>query len=110
MARSTHFIQAGAAKIGFITEDNYTEIGPTLGVSKLAGTDTVDAVSTIGNLLKMGQALRLRIRYKEGSKVKSSLVVCDIDKAPSAIVGIRGKGYGGGIILSASIPRRRRLV
>jgi hypothetical protein len=109
MARLTHFIQSGAAKVGFITEDNYSDIGSTLGIAKLASADLVDAFSTVGNLLKSGQALRLRIRYKEGTKVKSASVICDIDKAAGAVAAIRGKNYSGGVILSASIPRRRRL-
>ena len=80
-----------------------------LELPRLAAADSVDAFSTIGNLLKTGQAFRLRVRYKEGTKIKAANVVCDIDKASGAIAKLRGKSYGGGTILSASIPRRRRL-
>jgi hypothetical protein len=110
MTRAIHWIQDGVNKIGFVTEDNYSDIGPVVGVAKLGSADTsVKGANNISNLVKAGQVVRLRIRYKEGTKTKSGLIVCSIDKVASAIAGIRGKGYSGGTILSASIPRRRHL-
>lgn len=112
MAQAVHFITVGAnnAKIGFVTVDGYSDIGPVVGVSKLGNADSVDAVSRVGDMLRAGQALRIAVRYKEGTEIKRSVVLCDVDKAPSAIAGLRGKGFSGGTILSASFPRRRRFI
>ena len=111
MARAVHFIQVGAgnSKIGFTTDDVYSEIGPVLGVSKLGANDNVDQLVEVGQLTKSGAALRLKVRYTVGTEVKRGTVICDIDKAPSAVAGLRGKSFRGGTIASATIPRRRRL-
>lgn len=109
--REIHWIQVGSgtAKIGFSAPDVYSEIGSVLGVTKLAGSDTVDSVARVGDMIRQGQAMRLRVRYEEDGEVKTSTVICDIDKAPSAIAGLRGKSFAGGTIKSANIMRRRRL-
>jgi hypothetical protein len=111
MARAVHFIQAGSgqAKIGFVTTDAYSDIGPVLGISKLGNADTVDAVSRVGDLFLTGQALRMVVRYRVGTEMKTSRIICDVDKAPSARAGLIGKTFNGGQITSASFPRRRRL-
>lgn len=111
MARKTHWIAVGAAKVGFVSEDHYSSIGPTVGVTVLADADKIDALSTVGNLFRTGQAIRLKVRYKtEDDEIKTSSIVCDIDKAASAIPALRGMAFKeGSTIQSASIPRRRRL-
>lgn len=109
MNKKLHWIQVGTAKVGFLAQDNYSDIGPVVGVAKLADADRVDAVSTVGNLFKSGQAVRLKVRFRVGTQYNVGSIVCDIDKAPSAIGGLIGKTYRGGEITSASIPRRRRL-
>lgn len=109
MAKVTHWIQVGTAKIGFLAQDNYSSIGPVVGITKLAAGDHVDAMSTVGNLFKSGTALRMKIRYKAGSSTKTASIVCDINKAASAVGGLIGTSYKGGTVSSASLPRRRRL-
>lgn len=109
MEREIHWIQSGTAKIGFAVPDVYSGIGPEVGISKLANGDKVDSVVRVGDAIRQGQILRLRVRYTAGTEVKSSFILCDIDKAPSAIAGLRGKAYKGGEIKSANIIRRRRL-
>lgn len=109
MEREIHWIQSGTAKIGFAAPDVYSDIGPVVGVSKLADEDTVDAMVRVGDAIRQGQVMRLRVRYEEGDEVKSSFILCDIDKAATAIAGLRGKSYKGGEIKSANIIRRRRL-
>lgn len=112
MAREIHWISVGAnnAKIGFVSEDIYSDIGPVVGVTKLGNADSVDAVSRVGDMLRAGQALRIAIRYEEEGEMKRSVILCDVDKAPSAIAGLRNKSFSGGTIKSASFPRRRRLI
>lgn len=104
-----HWVANGAAKIGFLAPDVYGAIGPELGVTKLGNADKVDALVDIGDAIKQGTVMRLRVRYKVGNVTKSSTVICDIDKAPSAIASLRGKSFKGGEIKSANIMRRRRL-
>ena len=110
MARKTHYVLSGTAKIAFVTEDNYAIIGAATGVFLLAPNEAVDAVSTVGNLFRYGQAMRLVVRYKNNAgKVKTARIICDIDKAPTAIAALRNQSFKGGTIQSVAIPRRRRL-
>lgn len=104
-----HWVQVGVAKIGFLAPDVYGVIGADLGVTKLGNADKVDALVDIGDAIRQGSIMRLRVRYKVGNTKKTSTVICDIDKAPSAIASIRTKSFKGGEITSANIMRRRRL-
>ena len=103
-----NWVQVGTAKVGFRSPDNYSSIGAVVGVTKLASGDKVDALSRVGDLIAQGQAMRLRIRYGSGGTTKSAYVICDLDKAPSAVAGLVGVAYKSGTIKSANIMRRRR--
>ncbi len=109
--RAIHWITtgSGAEKAGFVTSDVYSEIGAVLGVTKLADADTAD-MNSVSNLIRYGKMMRLRVRYEDADgDMASATVLCDIDKAPTAIAGLRGKSFKGGTIRSANIIRRRRL-
>jgi hypothetical protein len=110
MAREVYYIlaQNNAAKVGFVSPSDYATIGSVVGVAKAVAADEV-ILSRVGDLLRSGQVLRMKVRYKEGTVTKSGSILCDIDKATTALAGLRGKAYSGGVIQSASIPRRRRL-
>jgi hypothetical protein len=110
--REIHWIQAGAgnAKIGFSAPDVYSDIGSVVGVTKLGNADTVDSLGRVGDMIRQGQVMRLRIRYEDtDGEMASAFIICDLDKAPSAIAALRNKSFQGGTIKSANIMRRRRL-
>lgn len=106
-----HFLQIGASnsKIGVNLPDFYTDIGPVVGVSKLAANDTLDLASTVGALISKGTAAHVYIRYDTGTQIKTGKILCDIDKVSTALPQLIGKQYNGGTIRSASFRRRRRL-
>ena len=88
-------------------------IGSAMGITKIdpateINPDDYDSL-TIGEGLKAGMLLRMRISYEDGTKTKSARIVCPIDKAKAAKASLLGKTYKGKNIISAGIPRRRRL-
>lgn len=109
MARVTHFFQSNAAKIGLTLPDFYTDIGPVVGMARLGANDAVDALVSVGEALRQGLVVRMKLSYTLGTEKKVASIVCDIDKSPTAKAGLIGKQYNGGTITSASFPRRRRL-
>ena len=108
-----HFVLVGATKVGVVLPDVYegngSNIAGIVGVQKVTDTEQPDAASSVGNLIKKAQALRIRIRYVSGTKVKTANLICDIQKATSATVALVGKTFKGGEIKSAYFPRRARV-
>jgi hypothetical protein len=114
MAREVHWISVGAnnSKVGFLaSEDSYEDISDIVGITKLEEGETISLFQPRSlELVRQGLAIKLRIRYDAGEgQYKNSFVLCDIDKAPTAVAALRGKPFKGGTIKSANITRRRRL-
>lgn len=111
--RKLHTIMAGATKVAVILPDIYQEIGSTVGIDQPTGTagSGADTSARPADLLKSGQALKIRVRYlATGSAFgKTSDVLCDIDKAKTAVAELMGKTFKGGTIKSAYFARRARL-
>lgn len=93
---------------------DYT-IGSALKISKLADNATIpDNADTIevGDGIKNGQLIRLRLSYKDvtdNNKSKSASIICPIDQASTAKAGLMARKYKGSKVTSAAVPRRRRL-
>lgn len=104
-----HWIQTGTSgKTGFLTADIYQSIGADVGITKLASADKVDNVVRIGDAIRQGLMMRLRVRYTTGTETKSCTILCDIDKVPSAIAALITRPFKTGEIRSVAIMRRRR--
>ena len=109
MANEAHFVLVGrlnGSKVGVMLPDKYSEIGPIIGVTKLGDADTVDLFTTVGELVRGGNVIHMKLRLAGG---KTGTIIADIDKAQNARGQLKGKTWGGVEILSASIPRSRRL-
>lgn len=112
--RKPHTILVGATKVAVLLPDVYQSIGAIVGVDAVAdgAASGADTSASPSDLLKSGQALRIRIRYTGGvgTPSKTSDVLCDIDKAKTAVTDLVGKTFKtGGLIKSAYFPRRARL-
>lgn len=90
-----------------------SNIGSAMGISKIFPETEIDPdkydTVTVSDGLKNGVLVRLRISYDDGTKNKSARIICPVDKAKVAICALLGKIYKGKIVVSAGIPRRRRL-
>ena len=106
--KQPHVLTVGATKVGVILSDVYAGIETIVGVDKISPTNRPDTSSSAADLLKSGQALRIRIRYVAGTKARTADVLCDVDKAKTAVSELVGKTYRGGAIRSAYFARRAR--
>jgi hypothetical protein len=86
--------------------------GAVFGLTKLADNfvpDEDDAGITVSEGLKTGKLVRVRLSYKDGTKFKSARVVCPTARLEAALQSASTRKYKGKDIISAGIPRRRRL-
>jgi hypothetical protein len=108
-----HQVLVGATQIGVLVPDVYegngSNIADVVGVQKVAAGSSPDASSTVANLQRKGQALKMKVRYQSGTSVKTATIICDVNKAATASVQLVGKTFRGGEIKSAYFPRRARL-
>ena len=108
-----HYVTVGTTRIGVVLPDVYegngSNIATIVGVNKVTDAELPQAASTVGNLIRKAQALRIKVRYVVGTKVKTASLICDVGKATSATVALVGKAFRGGEIKSAYFPRRARL-
>ncbi|HEY9711316.1 MAG TPA: hypothetical protein V6D48_24110 [Oculatellaceae cyanobacterium] len=102
----------GTTKVAVIVSDVYnnngSSIGNTVGVEPVSDANKPDTSSTSSDLLRSGQALKIRVRYNDGAKPRTADVLCDIDKAKTAVAELVGKTFRNGTIRSAYFPRRAR--
>ena len=111
--RVGHVLTVGATKVGVIVSDVYdgngSNIGNVVGVEKITGNNRPDTSNSSSDLLRSGQALRIRISYGEGARARRADILCDIDKAKTAISELPGKTFRNGTIRTAYFARRMRL-
>lgn len=112
-----HVITVGATKIVIKAPDIYEDIGTIVGVNKVtAGTASgADASSRASELLRSGQAVKVRVRYgvavvpgTPAGPTKTADIICDVEKAPTVVNDLLGKSFKGATIRSAVFPRRAR--
>jgi hypothetical protein len=102
-----HVISVGGAKVGVMLPDSYDSIKTVVGVEKTSSTNLPDVTADIKNLLRNGQVIRLRIRYKNArGKFTTSDILCDKDKVAGATADLLNKQYNGATILRAYSPMR----
>lgn len=99
----------------FYDDGDNSNIGSAMSITKLTADDEIGAdedTIQVGDSIKTGKLLRLRLTYKDsenGNVSRSAQVICPVDKAKSAITAVLTKKYRGGNITAAGVPRRRRL-
>jgi len=103
-----HVMTVGAVKIGVKLPDVYDGIASAVGIRQDTG-DPPDIVMGANDLVRNGQAIRIRISYPSGTRAKYGTVLCAIDEAKTAVGNLIGKTYRGGTIKTAGFPTRRRL-
>jgi hypothetical protein len=102
-----HIISVGGAKVGVMLPASYDSIKTIVGVEQASSSNLPDVTADIKNLLRNGQVIRLRIRYKNAKgKSATSSILCDKDKVAGAAADLINKQYNGGTILSAYSPMR----
>lgn len=108
--RVPHLVGTGANAVVVSLPDVYGSIASVVGVAKLEGDPPNDASGgEVSDLMRGGQAIKIRISYKVGTKRKTSDVVCAVDKIKTAIQALPSKNFNGGDVIRAYFPRRRRL-
>lgn len=105
-----HTITVGTQKVVVYLADIYENIGPVIGVAKLADDAEIDFDAEINDLIKRGQAVRVRVGYgAEGAaRLKYAYVVCDIDNAKN-VGKMIGKQFKNAEVQTVGFRRRRRL-
>lgn len=111
-----HYFTEGSTRFILSLPDVYGgngyTIGQALGITKAPDgfvADDDDAGLSVSEGLRTGKLVRLRLSYREGSRSKSTKIVCPTGKVSTAINSIQGKTYDSKKVISAGIPRRRRL-
>jgi hypothetical protein len=99
-----HILTSGGTKIGISEPDKYEGIKDIVGIRKAESGDTVDDSATISELKKRGKAMTLAAIDVDKKQHK---ILCAIDKVAAAISTLKGKSFGGKVIKSVSVPRRR---
>lgn len=108
--RVPHLVGSGANAVVVSLPDVYGQIASTVGVKKLESDPPEDASGgEVSDLMRGGQALKIRISYKVGTKRKTSDILCAVDKIKTAMPALPSKNFNGGDIIRAYFPRRRRL-
>lgn len=108
--RIPHLVGTGGNAVVVSIPDLYDSIGSVVGVAKLTGEPPDGAGGgEVSDLMKNGQAIRIRIAYKIGTKRKTADILCAVDKIKTAIHALPSKTFNGGDVISAFFPRRRRL-
>lgn len=108
ITKSMHILSSGGVKIGVILPELYGKVGNALGIDPTPSGDP-DIVQTVRQLLRSGNAIKIRIRYPSGNKAKTADLICSIDNAKTATGKLINLTYRDGAIRSAYFPSRRRL-
>lgn len=105
-----HTITVGTQKVVVYLADVYGSIGAVIGVDKLSDNATIEFDAEVNDLIKRGQALRVRVGYggEGAARLKYAYVVCDIDNAKN-IGKMIGKNFKGATVQTVGFRRRRRL-
>lgn len=104
-----HTITVNGQKTVVHLADIYQNIGAVVGVNKLSDDAQIENAADITDLIKLGQAIKVRVGYgAEGARLKYSYVFCDIDNAKNMGKMI-GKGFKNAEVQTVGIRRRRKL-
>jgi hypothetical protein len=113
MPRSAHQVDTnGTGKLIMSLPDGKYDatIGPIVGITKLSGAPPAGSFSeTSVNGVRKGLLGSVKISYRVGTKRKSTNLLCSLEKIDTCTTELPGKAYGGGTIVSARFPVRRRL-
>lgn len=109
-ARVPHKVVVGTTSVGVYLLDEYSSIGPLVGVTKVSDTDIPAISGTVSDLVRRGAIARLKIGYEgTGGRRKYAHIICDLDKVKTAVSTLPGKSFKSGTIKSAFFGQRRRL-
>lgn len=106
--RVPHVVSIGTNKYAVDLPDIYDSISSVVGVSQATASDTFVGGGSAAQLIRQGQAIRINVRYLDGTKTKTTSILCDIDKAAGAVKALKGKTIANMTIKSACLPRRAR--
>lgn len=108
--RVPHLVGTGSNSVVVSLPDVYGQIGSSVGVAKLEGEPPEGASGgEVSDLMRGGQAIKVRISYKIGTKRKTADILCAVDKIKTGLHALPSKTFNGGDIIRAYFPRRRRL-
>lgn len=98
----------------FYDDGSNSNIGEAVGLTKIKDEDDLTGMDTVtvSEGLLTGKLIRIRIGFSgqnTNNRTKSANIICPIDNAKTAIGTIYKKKYRGNDVVSAGIPRRRRL-
>lgn len=102
--RVLHIVKVGTVKIGIQEPDSYGDIADLVGIKKAEKSDQVDDSGNISELKQRGKLITFTARVAGG---KTRRIQCSIEKAAAASAGLKGKSFGGLVIESVSIRRKR---
>lgn len=105
-----HVVGTGSNAVIIALPDVYGSIGSSVGVNKLTGDRPAGASSaTVKSAMKDGSAIKVRISYMEGTKRRTSDILCSVEDIKVALPLLPGKTYSSQTIKTAYFPRRMRL-
>lgn len=108
IAKAPHTLTVGATKVGVILPDQYAGLSSVLGIDKVTTGNKPDLSSSVRDLMRSGQALKIRVSYAVGTRRVTTDLLCAIDKAKTAVTELVGKTIRGSTIKTAYFPQRAR--
>lgn len=115
LEKSPYSIQVGSeTRIVQLNESSYKDIAQYVGLRAIAGKAPDGAKhGNVSQLLLDGQIAKVRISYIKTvgntQRYRTADIICDLDNYKTAIGILPGKTYRSSKIISAFIPRRRKL-
>lgn len=113
MAKTAHQVDtAGTGKlIMSLPAGKYdATIGPIVGITALTGAPPAGSFSETSVAgVRKGLLGSVRVGFRVGTKLKYTRLLCSLEKIDTCTAELPGKAYGGGTIVSAAFPTRRRL-
>jgi hypothetical protein len=105
-----HIVGSGSSAVIIALPDVYGSIGSAVGVNKLTGARPDGASgATVRSAMRDGSVIKVRISYMEGTKRRTSDILCSVDDIKTALSILPGKTYASQTVKTAYFPRRMRL-
>jgi hypothetical protein len=108
ITKAPHTITVGTTKVGLILPDQYSGLSSVLGIDKVTTGNKPELSSSPSELMRSGQAIKIRVSFAVGTKRRTSDLLCSIDKAKTAVTELVGKSFRGTVIKTAYFKRQAR--